>query len=202
MVMGVGPFATDTYLAALPEMQDALSTSPTVVQLTLTAFIVGMAAGQLLLGPLSDSYGRRRLLLTCTLVFTVLSVVCAASPDGTVLVAARLVQGIVGGGGVAIGRAVVTDTHHGDRAAATFGVITSFTFLGPILAPAAGGLILAHGTWRTVFAALAGLGLLMVLGVAMAVFFAAAFVLMCFVTRAGGPRRRPGARTSAAGPGA
>ncbi|GAA1623388.1 multidrug effflux MFS transporter [Actinoplanes couchii] len=166
LVMGVGPFATDTYLAALPELQDSLATTATVVQLTLTTFIVGMAAGQLLIGPLSDSYGRRRLLLAGAIVFTVLSVVCAVSPNGPMLVAARLIQGLVAGGGVAIGRAVVTDVFHGPRAAATFGVITSFTFLGPVLAPAVGGLILAYGTWRTVFAALAGLGLLMVIGVA------------------------------------
>lgn len=165
LVMGVGPFATDTYIAALPELQRSLDTSATVAQLTLTAFIVGMAAGQLLIGPMSDAYGRRRLLVICGVAFAALSVVCGLSPDGVLLVAARLLQGAVAGGGVALGRAVVTDTHHGDRAAATFGLISSFTFLGPIIAPAAGGVILAHGSWRTVFAALAVLGVLMTVGV-------------------------------------
>ncbi|GAA4953530.1 multidrug effflux MFS transporter [Actinoplanes utahensis] len=165
LVMGVGPFATDTYIAGLPELQRSLHTSATVAQLTLTAFIVGMAAGQFLLGPLSDAYGRRRLLIACSVAFAVLSAVCGLSPDGVLLVAARLVQGAVAGGGVALGRAVVTDTHHGARAAATFGLISSFTFLGPIIAPAVGGVILAHSTWRAVFAALTLLGVLMAVAV-------------------------------------
>ncbi|WP_433789192.1 multidrug effflux MFS transporter [Actinoplanes sp. CA-252034] len=167
--MGVGPFATDTYLAGLPELQHSLRTSATVAQLTLTAFIVGMAVGQLLIGPMSDTYGRRRLLVVCAVAFAVLSVVCGLSPDGALLVAARLAQGAVAGGGVALGRAVVTDTHHGDRAAATFGLISSFTFLGPIIAPAAGGVVLAYGTWRTVFAVLAVLGVLMAVAVVLGV---------------------------------
>jgi len=169
LVLGVGPFATDTYIAGLPELQQSLHTTATVAQLTLTAFIVGMAVGQLLIGPMSDAYGRRRLLVICSVAFAALSVVCGLSPDGVVLVAARLLQGAVAGGGVALGRAVVTDTHHGERAAATFGLISSFTFLGPIIAPAVGGVILAHGTWRTVFAALALLGVLMAVGVVVGV---------------------------------
>ncbi|MEV0898901.1 multidrug effflux MFS transporter [Actinoplanes sp. NPDC049802] len=169
LVTGVGPFATDTYIAALPELRHTLQTSATVAQLTLTAFIVGLAAGQLLIGPLSDSYGRRRLLLGCAALFAVLSAVCGLSPTGGVLVAARLLQGFVAGGGVAMGRAVVTDTYRGDRAAATFGAISSVTFFGPVVAPAIGGVILAHGTWRTVFAALTVLGGLMVLAVALGV---------------------------------
>ncbi|WP_428967138.1 multidrug effflux MFS transporter [Micromonospora fluostatini] len=164
-LLGVGPFATDTYIAALPELQRSLSTSATVAQLTLTAFIVGLAAGQLLLGPLSDAWGRRRLLLVGCALFALLSVVCAVAPNGPVLVTARLLQGVVAGGGVALARATVTDTHRGDRAAATFGLISSITFLSPVVAPAVGGLILAHGTWRTVFAALAGLGVAMFVAV-------------------------------------
>ncbi|GGM19672.1 MULTISPECIES: multidrug effflux MFS transporter [Micromonospora] len=165
LLLGVGPFATDAYIAALPELQRSLPTSAAVAQLTLTAFIVGLAVGQLLLGPLSDAWGRRRMLLVGCALFAVASVVCAVAPNGPVLVAARLAQGIVAGGGVALGRATVTDTHRGDRAAATFGLITSVTFLGPVVAPAVGGLILAHGTWRTVFAALAGLGVAMFVAV-------------------------------------
>ncbi|WP_434741531.1 multidrug effflux MFS transporter [Micromonospora sp. SH-82] len=165
LLLGVGPFATDTYIAALPQLQDSLATSATVAQLTLTTFVVGLATGQLLLGPLSDAWGRRRLLLAGCALFVVLSVVCALAPNGTVLVTARLLQGVVAGGGVALARATVTDTHRGDRAAATFGLISSITFLSPVIAPAVGGVILANGTWRTVFFALAGLGVAMFVAV-------------------------------------
>ncbi|WP_176730789.1 multidrug effflux MFS transporter [Micromonospora mirobrigensis] len=165
LLTGIGPFATDTYIAALPELRRSLHTTATVAQLTMTAFIVGVAAGQLLLGPVSDSRGRRRIVVASSVTFAVLSAVCAVAPNGAVLVAARLGQGIAAGSGVAVGRAMVTDAWRGADAAARFGTIASVTFLGPVLAPAAGGLILAHGTWRTIFVALTVLGAAMAVAV-------------------------------------
>ncbi|RKN38414.1 Bcr/CflA family efflux MFS transporter [Micromonospora endolithica] len=162
LLAGVGPFATDAYIAALPELRRSLDTNATVAQLSLTAFIVGVAAGQLLLGPVSDVRGRRGIVVAGTLSFTLLSVVCALAPTGGILVAARLGQGIAAGAGVALCRAMVTDAWQGTQAAARFGTIASVTFLGPVVAPAVGGVILEHGSWRTVFGALAGLGLTMV----------------------------------------
>ncbi|MBW4705704.1 multidrug effflux MFS transporter [Micromonospora sp. RL09-050-HVF-A] len=158
LLTGVGPFATDAYIAALPELRRSLDTSATMAQLTLTAFIIGVAAGQLLLGPVSDVRGRRGIVLVSTVSFVLLSLLCAAAPTAGVLVLARLGQGIAAGTGVALGRAMVTDAWQGDQAAARFGSIASVTFLGPVLAPAVGGVILDHGTWRTVFVALTGLG--------------------------------------------
>jgi MFS transporter, DHA1 family, multidrug resistance protein len=166
LVTGVGPFATDTYIAGLPGLRESLGTTAAVAQLTLTAFIVGLAAGQLVLGAVSDATGRRGVLLTCAIVFTALSAVCALAPSGALLVAARLVEGIAAGGGVVVGRAVVTDTHDGPGAAAKFGTLASITFFGPILAPVVGGLILSHGSWRVVFAGLTGFGVVLVVAVA------------------------------------
>ncbi|QSB15381.1 multidrug effflux MFS transporter [Natronosporangium hydrolyticum] len=165
VVMGIGPFATDTYIAALPQLQQSLSTTATVAQLTLSAFIVGLAAGQLLLGPVSDARGRRGILIAAAATFVVTSVCCALAPNGVVLVLLRLVQGFAAGGGVAMGRAVVTDSYRGAEAAAKFGTIASFTFLGPVVAPVVGGLILIPGTWRTVFWAITALGVVMLLAV-------------------------------------
>jgi MFS transporter, DHA1 family, multidrug resistance protein len=165
IVTGVGPIATDSYVAALPALQDSLSTSAAVAQLTLTAFIVGMAAGQVLLGPVSDGRGRRNLLLGGAIVFTITSLLCAISPSGPLLVAMRLIQGLAAGGGIAIGRAVVGDAYPPAEAARRYGTLASIVFLGPVLAPAAGGLVLAVGDWRTIFAVLTGFGALMVLAV-------------------------------------
>ncbi|GLZ38116.1 multidrug effflux MFS transporter [Actinokineospora sp. NBRC 105648] len=165
LVTGIGPFATDTYLAALPDLRQSLQSSATTAQLTLTAFIAGMAVGQLVLGAVSDATGRRKLLLIGALLFTALTAVCAIAPNGAVLVAARLVAGIAAGGGVVIGRAVVTDAHEGTAAAAMFGTLASISFLGPIVAPVLGGAILGVGTWRTVFAVLTALGAVMVVAV-------------------------------------
>jgi DHA1 family bicyclomycin/chloramphenicol resistance-like MFS transporter len=165
IVTGVGPLATDSYLAALPELRRSLSTSAAVAQLTLTAFIVGMAAGQILLGPVSDGRGRRRLLLGGAVVFTVTSALCAAAPSGPLLVAMRLLQGLAAGSGVAIGRAVVGDAYPPAEAARRYGTLAAITFIGPVLAPAAGGLVLVVGSWRTVFGVLTGFGGLMILAV-------------------------------------
>ncbi len=165
VVIGVGPLATDTYVAALPELRESLHTSATLAQLTLTAFIVGLAGGQLALGPLSDGLGRRRLLLGGTLAFTVLSLLCALAPTGPLLVTVRLFQGLAAGSGVAIGRATVGDVYTGDEAAKRYGSLAAITFLGPVIAPAIGGVILTVGSWRTVFAVLSGFGLVMVLAV-------------------------------------
>jgi DHA1 family bicyclomycin/chloramphenicol resistance-like MFS transporter len=165
LVTGVGPLATDSYVAALPELRRSLETTAAVAQLTLTGFIVGIALGQLALGPVSDGRGRRGLLLVCASVFAVSSLACALAPTGPVLVLVRVVQGVVAGGGVAIGRAVVSDRYEGAAAAARYGTLASITFLGPVVAPALGGLVLTVGTWRTVFACLAVVGAVMVVAV-------------------------------------
>ena len=169
LVTGVGPLATDTYVAALPELRRSLHTSATVAQLTLTAFIIGIAGGQLLLGPLSDALGRRRLLLGGALAFTVLSLGCALAPTGPSLVGVRLLQGLAAGCGVAIGRATVGDVYSGDEATKRYGTLAAINFLGPVVAPAVGGVILIVGSWRTVFAVLTGFGLLMLAAVAVGI---------------------------------
>jgi DHA1 family bicyclomycin/chloramphenicol resistance-like MFS transporter len=161
LVTGVGPLATDTYLASLPQVQATLGTSSTVVQLTMTFFIAGMAVGQLLAGPVSDGHGRRRMVLAGAATFTIVSLLCAFAPTGWTLVAERGVQGLVAGVGVAVGRAVVSDRYAGSRAAAMYGTLASFSLIGPVVAPAIGSALLAVGDWRTVFLFLGGLGVLM-----------------------------------------
>ncbi|HVX45796.1 MAG TPA: multidrug effflux MFS transporter [Mycobacteriales bacterium] len=162
LVTGVGPLATDTYLAALPGVQRSLSTSASMAQLTMTAFIVGLAAGQLLFGPISDGRGRRRLILSGCLTFAVTSAVCAVAPVVGMLIAARVVQGAAAGCGAAVGRAVVSDRYEGAHAAAMFGTLTAIGLLAPVVAPAIGGAILTVGDWRSVFAFLTATGALMV----------------------------------------
>ena len=162
LVTGVGPLATDTYVAALPEVQRSLSTSASVAQLTITAFIIGIAFGQLVFGPVSDGRGRRKMLVGGAIAFAVSSALCAVAPNGATLVAGRLVEGIVGGAGVAIGRAVISDRYEGAAAAARYGALTAITLLGPVLAPVIGGVILTVGDWRSIFVFLAGIGLLQI----------------------------------------
>jgi len=161
LVTGVGPLATDTYVAALPQVERALHTAAEIAQLTMTAFLVGLALGQLLLAPVSDARGRRRMLIVSSMAFTVLSAICAAAPDAALLVAARALEGLAGGCGVAVGRAVVSDCYSGREAAARYGTLASITLLAPVIAPAIGGVLLLIGDWRVVFVFLTALGVAM-----------------------------------------
>lgn len=165
LVTGIGPWATDTYVAGLPELKSSLGTTAAIAQLTLTAFIIGAALGQLVLGPMSDGHGRRNLLYGAAVTFALASVLCALAPTGPALVAARFLQGVASGGGVAIGRAVVGDVYRGAEAAKRYGTLASIIFLGPVIAPVLGGLILSVGSWRTIFAVLAVAGLAMLLAI-------------------------------------
>jgi DHA1 family bicyclomycin/chloramphenicol resistance-like MFS transporter len=165
IVTGVGPLALDTYIPALPAMPRSLHSTAAVIQLTVTAYIIGMALGQLIAGPLSDARGRRAYLLGCTADFTVLCAVCALAPTAGLLILARLALGLVAGGGIAVGRAVVSDHYRGEAAATRFGTLSSINLIGPVIAPVIGSVILTFGSWRSVFWALVGFGVLMVLAV-------------------------------------
>lgn len=158
LIVGVSPFATDMYIPALPAIARDLGTSPSAVQLSLTAFLVAFAVGQLLAGPVSDGIGRRPLLLVGTAVFAVASVGCALAPDVATLVVARIAQGLAGAAGAVAGRAMVSDVTGGARMAKVFGTLAAINAIGPVVAPLAGGAVLTVGTWRWMFVVLAALG--------------------------------------------
>ncbi|MGJ5894329.1 multidrug effflux MFS transporter [Streptomyces niveiscabiei] len=158
------PLATDMYLPAFPTMADDLGTDASGVQLTLTAFLLGQAAGQLVFGPLSDRHGRRRPILIGAAVCTLATALCALSPNLATLIALRFVTGFSGAAGLVVGRAVVSDVATGAVAAKLFGVLIALGGIAPIVAPLAGGAVVTHaGGWRGVFWALAAITLLMLL---------------------------------------
>ncbi|MYT14303.1 MFS transporter, DHA1 family, bicyclomycin/chloramphenicol resistance protein [Streptomyces sp. SceaMP-e96] len=157
----VSPFAIDMYAPGFPEIVTSFGTSKTAVQLSLTACLVGLAVGQVVLGPVSDATGRRRLLLAGSGMFTVLSLVCALAPSIAVFDVARLLQGIAGSAGIVIGRAVISDRFTGTHAARQLTTLSVIGSTAPVLAPVVGGLILGVGSWRLVFVALAVTGLLL-----------------------------------------
>ncbi|HEY0188287.1 MAG TPA: multidrug effflux MFS transporter [Cellulomonas sp.] len=160
----ITPLATDMYLPAFPQLAVDLGTSASAVQLTLTAFMVGLALGQLVIGPLSDQRGRRGLLLTGTAVCALAGVACALAPSIGVLIAARFVQGFAGAAGIVIARAVVADRASGAAAARLFGVMMSIQGIAPILAPLLGGVLVTAVGWRGVFGILAALTAVMLIG--------------------------------------
>lgn len=158
-----GPFATDMYLSSFTLIASDLGAPASSVQLTLTAFLLGMGSGQLVLGPLSDQWGRRRVLLGALTVFALASVAMVFSPTVEVLIALRLLQGFSGAAGVVISRAIAVDLTEGAAAIRAISLIAMFVGLGPLIAPPIGGAIAAVADWRTVLATLAGLALAMLL---------------------------------------
>jgi DHA1 family bicyclomycin/chloramphenicol resistance-like MFS transporter len=161
--------ALDTYMPAMPQMGISLHTTAAVIQLTVTGYIIGMAVGQLIAGPISDGIGRRPLLLTPAIVFIVASVICATAVNPYVLVVTRLFHGIAAGATVACGRAVVGDRYRGADLATRFGTLTAATQIGPVIAPGLGSAILAVGDWRAIFWGMAVLGVVMVGWIALGV---------------------------------
>lgn len=144
----VAPISTDLYLPGFPQIADDLEVSASGVQLTLTAFLVGLAFGQLLMGPLSDRYGRRRPLVASASVCAAAGVVCALAPNLPVLIGARLVCGFAGAGGMVIGRAVIADLVTGRAAAKAFTLMMTVGGVAPVLAPLVGSLLSQVVDWR------------------------------------------------------
>src|SRR4051812_7937737 len=144
-----GPLSMDLYLPAFPQLAADLHATQAQVQLTLTADVLGLVVGQLVLGPLSDAWGRRRLLLSSTVVCALASLLCALAPSVAALIAWRFVQGFAGGGGIVLARAVAADLTTGVTAARLFSLFMTLSSVAPIAPPVAGGgpLGLAGG-WR------------------------------------------------------
>lgn len=159
-LIALGPLSIDLYLPALPELTRDLSASPSSVQLTLTGILVGLGVGQLVIGPLSDVYGRRRPLLVGIAVNVVTSLLCAIAPSIVVLDILRVLQGVGAAAASVVAMAIVRDLFSGQAAAGVMSRLVMVMGIAPVLAPSLGGAVLAVGSWRTVFVVLAGLGLL------------------------------------------
>jgi DHA1 family bicyclomycin/chloramphenicol resistance-like MFS transporter len=156
-----GPLSMDMYLPSTPTIAANLHASQSLVLLTMSGCLAGLAIGQLVAGPLSDGMGRRKPLLAGLVAFTVLSVACAAAPTIGTLIALRFLQGMAGAAGVVLSLAMVRDLYEGTDLARVLGSLTLVFGLGPVLAPVIGGQILRFTTWRGVFATLAIIGLIL-----------------------------------------
>lgn len=165
----IGPFATDTYLPALPLITDEFAVSASIAQLTLTAFMVALAVGQLVIGPLSDRVGRRGLLVLGSIGAAVAAVVCALAPSIWILLAGRVAQGFFGAAGVVLAKAVVVDLGRGAGVAKAFATLMAIQSVAPVIAPLVGGLVVPFGGWRAVFWLLAALSVVTSIAVVAAV---------------------------------
>src|SRR5919199_4506749 len=168
VLVALGPFTIDMYLPALPVIAPDLASTPAAVQLTLTGTLVGVAVGQLVIGPMSDALGRRRPLVAGVAVHVVASLLCVVAPSVTVLGVLRGFQGFGAAAASVIGMAVVRDLFSGRAAATLFSRLMLVIGASPVLAPTVGGEVLRWSTWRGVFAVLAVLGTAVVVAAARA----------------------------------
>ncbi|MER2207580.1 MAG: MFS transporter, partial [Rhodococcus sp. (in: high G+C Gram-positive bacteria)] len=123
LISAIAPLSIDMYLPGLPLMADALDTTAASVQLTLTTFMAGLGIGQLIIGPISDGLGRRRILLAATIITALSGAACAVAPNIEFLIGARLVQGLSGGAAIVLARACIADRARGDDAAKLFSIM-------------------------------------------------------------------------------
>jgi MFS transporter, DHA1 family, multidrug resistance protein len=156
-----GPLSIDMYLPALPALGRDFGAATSETQLTLSACLLGLALGQMIAGPISDTLGRRRPLLIGVAAYALASLLCVVAPSIGALVGLRLVQGFAGAVGIVIARAVVRDLYSGVALARFFSLLMLVNGLAPILAPVIGAQLLRFTSWRGVFVTLGVAGALL-----------------------------------------
>ena len=157
-VTACGTLGMHLIIPALPATAKALDVSAGTVQLTITLYLIGLAIGQLLYGPISDRFGRRPVLLVGLSLFTLAGTASAAAANAWMLVIARILQSIGACSGLVLGRAIVRDSAAPDRAAAQLALLTMVMSAAPAIAPVLGGYATAWLGWRAAFALLAIVG--------------------------------------------
>src|SRR6187431_1068668 len=153
-----GPISMDLYLPALPALTAELGAATSVAQLTVTACLIGLAAGHLIAGPLSDRFGRRRILLAGIALYILTSALCAISPTIELLIAARFVQGLAGGVGIVIAQAAGRDVYSGGALIRFYGRLTVIGGFAAVVGPLLGGLLNTMTDWRGLFVLLSLIG--------------------------------------------
>ncbi|BBY14723.1 Bcr/CflA family drug resistance efflux transporter [Mycolicibacterium litorale] len=153
-LVALGPLTIDMYLPALPGIADELGVSSSIVQLTLTGTLAGLALGQLIVGPLSDSLGRRRPLMAGIVLHMLASLLCMFAPNIMLLGLARSLQGVGAAAATVVAIAVVGDLFAGNAAATVMSRLMLVLGVAPVLAPSLGAAVLLHASWHWVFAAL------------------------------------------------
>ncbi|WP_288533082.1 multidrug effflux MFS transporter [uncultured Haemophilus sp.] len=158
-----GPFVVDLYLPSLPQLASFFETSASMTQLTLTTAMIGLAVGQLLLGPLSDKFGRKIPLIISLVIYIISTVLIVYAPNIEAMIVLRVIQGLSSAGSVVISRAVATDLYRGREMTRFFGLLMTINGIAPIISPILGSLLLEYISWKGVFVFLALIGVIVLL---------------------------------------
>lgn len=164
-IAALGPLSIDTYLAAFPEIKRDLNTEINYVSLTLTAYFIGIAIGQLINGPILDRYGRKRPLIIGLSLYFFATLACSTANSIEVLIALRFLMALGGSVGMVATRAIIRDNFEHNDIARAFSALILIMGVAPILAPMLGGLILKSFGWRPIFWFLSGYVLLILLSI-------------------------------------
>ena len=155
-----GPFVVDLYLPSLPQLASFFETSASMTQLTLTTAMIGLAVGQLLLGPLSDKFGRKIPLIISLVIYIISTVLIVYAPNIEAMIVLRVIQGLSSAGSVVISRAIATDLYRGREMTRFFGLLMTINGIAPIISPILGSLLLEYISWKGVFVFLALIGVI------------------------------------------
>jgi DHA1 family bicyclomycin/chloramphenicol resistance-like MFS transporter len=156
LLTALGPMSTDMFLPSLPAIGLALHATTAQTQLTMSSYLFGFAAGQIIYGPLSDRYGRRPVILAALGLFGVATLLCASTRSIETLIGMRFVQALGGAGSIVLARAVVRDLYSGVKAGHQLSIMGSITAFAPIVAPAIGGALQTAFGWQASFVLLVG----------------------------------------------
>lgn len=165
-VSATGPLAIDLYLPALPQMKTQFATTASLMQLSITACLIGLALGQLIAGPLSDQYGRRKPLIIGFILFGLVSLAMAFIHSVALLIILRFVQGLAGATGQVLARAVARDLFSGERLTHFYALLNTVNGVFPIIAPIIGGFMIRYVDWQAIFILLAVIGIIIAAAVA------------------------------------
>ncbi|WP_148822544.1 multidrug effflux MFS transporter [Campylobacter concisus] len=156
-----GPFVTDLYLPALPAITEWFGTSVSATQLTLTTSMAGLAIGQLIVGPISDKFGRKTPLTISLIIYTISTIFIFFAQNIQFFIFMRIIQGLASAGSLVISRAVVSDLYKGHEMTKFFSLMMVVNGLAPIFSPIGGSLLLKFTDWRGIFMALTIIGILL-----------------------------------------
>lgn len=157
----LGPFTVDMYLASLPQIMDFFGTNASMIQASLTASLLGLGLGQMVMGPLSDSYGRRTPLLIAMILYIVSSIGCAFAPNIESFIVLRFIQGVAASAGLVISRAIARDRYSGVEMTKFISLLTMISNVAPLISPNVGSAVTSYSSWVGVFVFLGLLGVLL-----------------------------------------
>lgn len=164
MLTAFGPFITDFYLPVLPEMTIYFNTSISQIAMSITTALLGLSLGQILVGPLTDKYGRKPILIFCLCLFCVSTVLCIFAHNILIFNILRVLQGVGGAGGIAIPKSMSTDMYRGKDLASFMALLVAINNVAPIIAPVVGGTVAQFSSWKGVFLLLLMVGLFLLFG--------------------------------------